>query len=98
MPLFRSDNLIILVALASQQDDVARTGVGDDPLDRPPAVDFLDDGTMTIVRQSGPDLRKNPFGLFRARVVAGHVNHVRQPLRDPRHARALGAIAIPTTP
>src|SRR5713226_8517344 len=95
MPFFRSDDLVILMPLAGQQDYVTRLGIPEDPLDGEPPVDLAHDRLATIRGKPGlsgvDDLRR----VFGARVVAGDVDRISQLLGHLRHARAFLRVPVP---
>src|SRR4051794_35872686 len=92
--LVGADDLVVLVALAGDQDDVAGAGVGQDALDGGPAVGFLIDRGPAAGGEAGADLVDDRPGVLGARVVAGDPDVVGQGLGDGGHARALGAVAV----
>ena len=86
------DLLVVLVALAGDQDDVGRRGAADRVADRLGAV--LDDVDLVVADRAGEDLRQDQVRRLEPRVVAGDDDAAGQPARDRAHQRPLGGVAV----
>src|SRR5207244_4647379 len=82
--------LALLVPLAGDHDDVARTRGGDRARDRARAVDLH----LGLADHAHQDLLETRLRLLAARVVRGDDREVAQLGRDPTHHRTLGAVAV----
>ncbi len=91
-PLHAADVLVVLVALAGDQDDVGRASAADGVIDRLGAV--LEHVELVMADRADQDLRDDEVGGFEARVVAGDDGAVGEPAGDRRHQRALGGVAV----
>jgi hypothetical protein len=86
------DLLVVLVTLASDEDDVGRRRRADRVADRLGAV--LDHVDLVVADRADQDLRQDQIRRFEARVVAGDDDVAGEPAGDRAHQRPLGRIAI----
>src|SRR6185312_7142984 len=98
MPLFGSDNLVILMAFAGQEDHIARLGVAQDSLDGRATVEFDNRLRTAFLRQPGDDFVQDRPRVLGSRIVAGDVDGVREFFGGACHSRPLGAVAVAPTP
>src|SRR5579859_2163643 len=91
-----SDNLVVFVAFAGDEDDVAGGGVGEDADDGGAAVDLDGGGAAGGWGEAGDDLVEDRLGVFGSGVVAGDVEGIGEFFGGAGHSGALGAVAVAT--
>src|SRR5580658_1353417 len=86
--LGETDDLIVLVALARDEDRVPSAGRSNGEIDRDPAVE-LHDGLATLRTQPRGGSRRDDGRIFGARVVVGQDRDVGTPRHGASHRRSL---------
>src|SRR4051812_28285993 len=91
-----ADDLVIFVAFAGEEDDVAGLGQGDGHADGGTAVGLDGDFVFgfPVGGEAGANFFDDGVGVFGARIVAGENDLVGEALGDGGHLGTLGAIAI----
>src|SRR5262249_37546510 len=93
-----ADDLIIFVAFARDQNDVAAARLGEGKGDRGAAVrldtDFGGNGGIGLSVHAGQNLFNDGLRVFAARIVGGHDGDLGLRRGETAHDRAFGAVAI----
>src|SRR5438128_2273860 len=84
-----ADDLAGFMALAGDQQHIARAQLGNGRANRVAAV-----ANLYCPRRAAQDGRANGGGLFAARIIVGNDNPVSEARRDRPHHRTLAGIAI----
>src|SRR6185436_7078758 len=90
--------LIVLVALAGDEDDVALPRARHRRLDRRAAIELDLEVATACGADADDDRRRDLLRVFTARVVVGHDDPIRSFPCDAAHLGTLARIAIPAAP